>query len=49
METKQVNSNTDAEQPSSQREVCIEQIVQSLDTMLKLELQMIQEDQSNVQ
>ncbi len=49
MEIKQVNFNIVDESITSKKELYIEQITQSLENMLKLELQMIQEDQSNVQ
>lgn len=47
--TTQTNSNTDGESITSQKDLYIEQIAQSLENMLELELQMIREDQSNVQ
>lgn len=49
MQTKQTDSNTHTEQPSTQREIYIEQIAQSLENILRLELQMIEEHKRNVQ
>lgn len=49
MQTTQTNSNTDDESVPSKKNLYIKQIAQSLENMLKLELQMIQEDKPNVQ